>query len=82
MRPEKIAISVRKPVDNEVSVMEGEIVGLAYYGDRNLYRVKTEKHGIILVSSQNFERSELIKMDWTDKIFLSWHHSANVFLKD
>ncbi|GIR39256.1 MAG: hypothetical protein CM15mP51_00360 [Porticoccaceae bacterium] len=82
VRPEKIAINVKKPLDNEVSVIEGKIEGLAYYGDRNLYRVRTEKHGIILASSQNFERSELIKKDWKDKIFLSWHQNANVFLKD
>ena len=30
VRPEKIAINVKKPLDNEVSVIEGKIEGLAY----------------------------------------------------
>ena len=81
VRPEKLEINTSGSVSEKKTILEGQIEDLAYYGNRNLYRIKTNDNSVVQVSSQNVKRSESIHLKWKNKVFISWENSANVFLK-
>jgi len=53
---------------------------LAYYGNRSLYRVRTQNGRVIQVSAQNYQRSAELLLEWDDEVFLSWDSSCSVVL--
>jgi putrescine transport system ATP-binding protein len=55
---------------------------LAYYGNRSLYKVRSQSGRIIQVSAQNYQRSEALALEWDDKVYLSWDSSCNVVLSE
>jgi ABC-type Fe3+/spermidine/putrescine transport system ATPase subunit len=69
LRPEKITLSASRP--DMPHCAAGEILDVAYEGDRSLYRVATDERGVLLVSSANvdrragtFRRSERVWLGW------------------
>jgi ABC-type Fe3+/spermidine/putrescine transport system ATPase subunit len=78
LRPEKIALSVAPP--ETPHHIAGEIVDIAYEGDRSLYRVATET-GVLLVSSTNVVRNgEGFRR--TQRVWLSWSGDAGQVLDE
>ncbi|MBV8192297.1 MAG: ABC transporter ATP-binding protein [Alphaproteobacteria bacterium] len=72
LRPEKIALGVAEPPSAPLPAhrIAGEIVDIAYEGDRSLYRVATER-GVLLVSAANvardgrsFQRNQRVWLAW------------------
>jgi putrescine transport system ATP-binding protein len=55
---------------------------LAYYGNRSIYRVRSESGRVIQVSAQNYQRSEQLSLEWDDQAYLSWDASCNVVLTE
>jgi len=72
LRPEKIRLAIECP--DTPHAVEGKIVDIAYEGDRSLYRIATESHGVLLVSTANvtraregaFRREQSVWLGWSD----------------
>ena len=72
LRPEKIRLAAECP--DTPHAVAGRIVDIAYEGDRSLYRIATESHGILLVSTTNltrvregaFRREQSVWLGWSD----------------
>jgi ABC-type Fe3+/spermidine/putrescine transport system ATPase subunit len=78
LRPEKIALSVAPP--DAAQRIAGEIVDIAYEGNRSLYRVATE-NGVLLVSSTNVARGgESFRR--TQRVWLAWAEDAGQVLEE
>lgn len=82
VRPEKLLISQDHPQDPAVTVTRGVVEDLAYYGNRSIYRVRSENGRIIQVSSQNYRRSSQHSVEWDDEVFLSWDSSCTMVLTE
>jgi ABC-type Fe3+/spermidine/putrescine transport system ATPase subunit len=70
LRPEKIALSAAPP--QAAHRVTGQIVDIAYAGDRSLYRVATDQ-GVLLVSATNvarhgdgFRRAQQVWLAWDE----------------
>ncbi|UYN97821.1 MAG: ABC transporter ATP-binding protein [Enhydrobacter sp.] len=70
LRPEKIALSAERPTADHV--VRGEIVDVAYEGDRSLYRVETAEKGVLRVSTTNVRRSGPPPFRRGDQAWLAW----------
>ncbi|MCZ6832074.1 MAG: ABC transporter ATP-binding protein [Gammaproteobacteria bacterium] len=81
VRPEKLLISKDKPTDDRYTVTRGVVEDLAYYGNRSIYRVRSQEGRIIQVSAQNSQRSVELAMEWDDEVYLSWDSSSSVVLQ-
>ena len=81
VRPEKLIISKTQPSDDRLTVTHGVVEDLAYYGNRSIYRVRSQAGRIIQVSAQNSQRSAELAMEWDDEVYLSWDSSCSVVLK-
>ena len=55
LRPEKIALVAARP--DTAHAVAGQIVDVAYEGDRSLYRVATDDDRVLLVSTANVART-------------------------
>ena len=72
LRPEKIALSEERLALPQT--VAGRIVEVAYEGDRSLYRVDTDAHGTMTVSTMNtsrragaaFARGQPVWLGWAD----------------
>jgi len=80
VRPEKLLISTEAPTAPGLTVTRGVVEDLAYYGNRSLYRVRTQHGRVIQVSAQNYQRSAELLLEWDDEVFLSWDSSCSVVL--
>jgi len=80
VRPEKLLISTAPPEGDSHTVTRGVVEDLAYYGNRSLYRVRTQNGRVIQVSAQNYQRSAELLLEWDDEVFLSWDSSCSVVL--
>lgn len=78
VRPEKISISPTQPSGQNNIIFRGVVEDLAYYGNRSIYRVRSESGQIIQVSTQNYQRSEQLAIEWDDEVFLSWQPSCSL----
>ena len=78
LRPEKIALGAEPPATpHKVS---GEVVDIAYEGDRSLYRVATDQ-GVLLVSSTNVDRrGESFRR--SQRVWLGWAADAGQVLDE
>jgi putrescine transport system ATP-binding protein len=82
VRPEKIAIS-KEPVQADRTVcIKGRVWDLGYYGNRSIYRVKTDTDTVIQVSAQNQMRSTKRVVDWEDEVYVSWDLESSIVLKE
>ncbi len=82
VRPEKIIVSQQRPGGDHLTITKGAVEDLAYYGNRSLYKVRSQSGRIIQVSAQNYQRSEALALEWDDKVYLSWDSSCNVVLSE
>jgi len=80
VRPEKLLISTEAPSREGHTVTRGVVEDLAYYGNRSLYRVRSQDGHVIQVSAQNYQRSAELLLEWDDEVFLSWDSSCSVVL--
>tara|TARA_R110001599_G_scaffold353817_1_gene598925 strand:- start:52878 stop:54044 length:1167 start_codon:yes stop_codon:yes gene_type:complete len=80
VRPEKLLISTEAPGRDGYTVTRGVVEDLAYYGNRSLYRVRSQSGRVIQVSAQNYQRSAELLLEWDDEVFLSWDSSCSVVL--
>jgi ABC-type Fe3+/spermidine/putrescine transport system ATPase subunit len=73
LRPEKIALSAVRP--EAAHCVAGKIVDIAYEGDRSLFRIATDEHAVLLVSTANVSRSgETYRR--SQAVWLSWAADA------
>ena len=82
VRPEKIIVNQQRPEGDHLTITKGTVEDLAYYGNRSLYRIRSQSGRIIQVSAQNYQRSEALVLEWDDEVFLSWDSSCNVVLSE
>ncbi|MFK8050006.1 MAG: ABC transporter ATP-binding protein [Halioglobus sp.] len=81
VRPEKLAISETRPELEGYTITKGVVEDLAYYGNRSVYRVRSQTGRVIQVSAQNSLRSAEHAVEWDDEVFLSWESSCSVVLE-
>lgn len=68
VRPERVVLLSERPRMPRIAT--GKVVDIAYEGDRSLYRVLTEEHGLMLASSTNFDshrRGDQVWLGWSDQ---------------
>lgn len=82
VRPEKLLISTAAPTQAGYTVTRGVVEDLAYYGNRSLYRVRSQNGRVIQVSAQNYQRSAELLLEWDDEVFLSWSSDCSVVLTE
>ncbi len=82
IRPEKVLISKKPPEGAGQTVTRGVVQDLAYYGNRSIYRVRSEAGRVIQVSAQNYQRSAELLLEWDDEVFLSWDSSCSVVMTE
>jgi putrescine transport system ATP-binding protein len=82
VRPEKLLISTDAPTREGYTVARGVVEDLAYYGNRSLYRVRSQNGRVIQVSAQNYQRSAELLLEWDDEVFLSWDSACSVVLTE
>jgi putrescine transport system ATP-binding protein len=74
LRPEKITLSADRPALPRT--VAGRIADVAYEGDRSLYRVETEAHGTMTVSTTNISRSAGAAFARGQAVWLGWADEA------
>ena len=82
VRPEKLLISRDEPEQAGLTITRGVVEDLAYYGNRSVYRVRSRSGRVIEVSTQNYQRSAKLLLEWDDEVFLSWDSSCSVVLTE
>ena len=82
VRPEKVLISTEAPPQEGYTITRGVVEDLAYYGNRSLYRVRSQSGRIIQVSAQNYQRSAELLLEWDDEVYLSWNSDCSVVLTE
>ena len=82
VRPEKLQISKEEPAAIGHTVTRGVVEELAYYGNRSVYRVRSRSGRMIEVSTQNYQRSAKLMLEWDDEVYLSWDSSCSVVLTE
>ena len=82
VRPEKIAISKKKPA-NGANAAEGLVLDLGYFGKDSLYRVRLPSKSLVRVNRVNDQRGgEAARVaQWEDKVWLSFDPSAAILLR-
>jgi putrescine transport system ATP-binding protein len=80
LRPEKIQLARQPPAEPGRCVLRGVVADLAYYGERSLYRVRTDGGQVLQVSAQNRVRSAERVLEWDEAVYLCWDPAANVVL--
>jgi len=79
LRPEKIALATERPAT--AHHVAGQILDIAYEGDRSLYRVATEEGAVLLVSSANVDRlGQAFRR--TQRVWLGWSADSGQTLEE
>ena len=87
IRPEKILIDT-EPLRGDESdgnnKLSGTVREIAYLGKISTYRIETEMGITVEVTAPNQVRRQGIghKIDWDDKVYLSWNPESSILLKD
>ena len=80
IRPEKLEISKKKPV-NQHNILNGTIEDIAYGGSFSTYHVRLDNGRILKAIRANRVRTEEHHLTWEDEVYLHWApHSAVVLL--
>ncbi|KAA3450576.1 polyamine ABC transporter ATP-binding protein [Mesorhizobium sp. SARCC-RB16n] len=79
IRPEKIRVSSKKPVD-AVNALEGEVYDIAYLGDMTVYHVRLDDGQIVRASALNAARVTEDPLTWNDRAWVSFRPDAGVVL--
>ncbi len=80
LRPEKIALSVDRPATTQA--ISGEVVDIAYEGDRSLYRVAVKGGPVMLVSRANTVRVHEDAFRRGQHVWLGWNNDAGQVLHE
>ena len=80
IRPEKLEISRKKPIDQH-NILNGRIEDIAYGGSFSTYHVRLDNGRILKAIRANRVRTEEHHLTWEDEVYLHWApHSAVVLL--
>ncbi len=79
IRPEKIRVSSKKPVD-AVNALEGEVYDIAYLGDMTVYHVRLDDGQMVRASMLNATREIDDPLTWEDRAWISFRPNAGVVL--
>ena len=80
VRPEKITISREPPVQRHENCVSGVVEGIAYLGDTSVFKVKLASGMALKVTQPNLIRHAEDRIDWDDRVWLSWHAASGVVL--
>ena len=80
LRPEKIALSANRP--ETAQAISGEVVEIAYEGDRSLYRVAVKAGPVMLVSRANTVRIQEEAFRRGQTVWLGWSNDAGQVLHE
>jgi putrescine transport system ATP-binding protein len=81
IRPEKIAISVAPP-EQQDNVAQGIVKEIAYLGDMSVYLVQLASGKIVRITQPNAYRHADASITWDQTVYLSWHPSSPVVLSE
>jgi len=81
IRPEKMALSRKKPTAN-INHVSGVITEMAYFGAHTNYHVKLASGKVLQVQVQVQSQADEDNADlsWGDQVYVSWGDSAMVLL--
>jgi ABC-type Fe3+/spermidine/putrescine transport system ATPase subunit len=80
LRPEKIMLSADRPT--AAQIISGEVVDIAYEGDRSLYRVAIKDGPVMLVSRANTVRTHEDAFRRGHHVWLGWNNDAGQVLHE
>ena len=80
VRPEKIRVSSKKPDDQSLNAVEGEVWDVAYLGDMTVYHVRLDDGRIVRTSLINSQRLTDDPLSWNDRAWVSFRPDAGVVL--
>jgi ABC-type Fe3+/spermidine/putrescine transport system ATPase subunit len=80
LRPEKIALSIERP-STEQSIA-GDIIDIAYEGDRSLYRIAVKGGPVMLASRANTLRAHEDSFRKGQHVWLGWRTDAGQVLSE
>ena len=80
LRPEKIALSTDRPATAQA--ISGEVMDIAYEGDRSLYRIAVKGGAAMLVSRANTVRSREEAFRRGQPVWLGWNNDAGQVLRE
>ena len=80
LRPEKIALSTDRPATAQT--ISGEVMDIAYEGDRSLYRIAVKGGAAMLVSRANTVRSREEAFRRGQPVWLGWNNDAGQVLRE
>ena len=80
LRPEKIAVSADRP--ETAQAISGEVVEIAYEGDRSLYRIAVKAGPVMLVSRTNTVRIQEEAFRRGQTVWLGWNNDAGQVLHE
>jgi ABC-type Fe3+/spermidine/putrescine transport system ATPase subunit len=80
LRPEKIALSTDRPATAQA--ISGEVMDIAYEGDRSLYRIAVKGGAAMLVSRANTVRSREEAFRRGQPVWLGWDNDAGQVLRE
>ena len=80
LRPEKIALSTDRPATAQT--ISGEVMDIAYEGDRSLYRIAVKGGAAMLVSRANAVRSREEAFRRGQPVWLGWNNDAGQVLRE
>ena len=81
IRPEKVAISLAKPVGDGVNTVAGEVWDIGYLGDVSIYHVRLATGATVKATITNTTRLVERPITWDDKVWLTWSRDGGVVLK-
>jgi len=81
VRPEKIFISKTRPDNADMAVVPGKVKEFGYFGNLSVFRVELSSGVILQVSGQNRERRASHTVEWDDRVYVSWHTSSAILLR-
>ncbi|MBT9489604.1 MAG: TOBE domain-containing protein, partial [Rubrivivax sp.] len=79
LRPEKIALSRDKPVD-EFNTAPGTIKEMSYFGSFTVYHVQLASGAMLKISQANVSRHREDELTWGDAVWAHWSNSAHIVL--
>ena len=80
VRPEKIRLSKMPGAEGGTNCIKGVVWELGYLGNQSIYRIKTEKGAMLVVSAQNKRRTAEWGIDWSDEVYASWDADSCILL--
>ena len=80
LRPEKITLSTERPATTQA--ISGEVMDIAYEGDRSLYRIAVKDGAAMLVSRANTVRTREEAFRRGQPVWLGWDNDAGQVLRE